>query len=153
MSKTVHLIVVGKLKDKNLEAIEANYMQRIKSPGLKLHEVKAKAESKTAEASEVIKKIQEISKDSQAHIVALSEFGKEYDSVSFSTKVFKLIEHSNKLIFIIAGAEGFSGELLEMANDKVSLSQMTFPHKLARILFIEQFYRAITIKNNHPYHN
>ena len=153
MSKTVHLIVVGKLKDKHLEAIEANYMQRIKSPGLKLHEVKAKAESKNAEASEVIKKIQEISKDSQVHIVALSEFGKEYDSVSFSQKVFKLIENSNKLIFIIAGAEGFSSELLNMAKDKISLSQMTFPHKLARILFIEQFYRAITIKNNHPYHN
>lgn len=153
MSKTVHLIVVGKLKDKHLEAIEANYLQRIRSPELKIHEVKAKAESKSLEANEVIKKIQDLSKDSPCNIIALSEFGKEYDSVEFSKKIFNLVEQNNKLIFIIAGAEGFSQELLSMAQDKISLSKMTFPHKIARILFIEQFYRAITIKNNHPYHN
>lgn len=153
MSKTVHLIVVGRLKDKHLEAIEENYLQRINSPDLKVHEVKARAESKNQEALEVLKKINDLTKDSPANIIALTEFGKEYDSVEFSKKVFDLIEKNQKLIFIVAGAEGFSSELLAMASHKISLSKMTFPHKIARILFIEQFYRAITIKNNHPYHN
>jgi 23S rRNA (pseudouridine1915-N3)-methyltransferase len=153
MSKTVHLIVVGKLKDKNLESIEDNYLKRIKSPELKIHEVKSRAEDKASEGTEVIKKVTELSKDGQAHVVALSEFGQEYDSVEFSQRLFDLVDYKNQLIFIIAGAEGFSNDLLDMVDQKLSLSKMTFPHKLARILFIEQFYRAITIKNNHPYHN
>lgn len=153
MSKTVHLIIVGKLKDKNLEVIEADYLKRIRAPLLKIHEVKARAENKDAEAIEISKKITELSTDGQCHLVALTEFGKEYDSIEFSNKLFDLIENKNKVIFIIAGAEGFSKELLSSVHDKLSLSKLTFPHKLARILFIEQFYRAITIKNNHPYHN
>lgn len=154
MSKSVHLIVVGKLKDKNLEMIEQDYLMRIKNPDLYIHEVKARAEDKVSEGKEVLKKIKEISKDSSAHIVALCEIGKERDSRDFSKWLFDKVENlSKKVIFVIAGAEGHSDEFMKLVNDKVSLSKLTFPHKIARILFIEQFYRAITIKNNHPYHN
>ena len=154
MSKTVHLIVVGKLKDKNLEVIENAYLKRIKNPDLKIHEVKARAEQKDAEGEEVLKKIKDICKDQQAHLVALCEVGKERDSVDFSNWLFDKVENLNKnIIFLIAGAEGHSDKIFNQVNDKISLSKLTFPHKIARILFIEQFYRAITIKNNHPYHN
>lgn len=154
MSKSVHLIVVGKLKDRNLEQIEQSYHVRIKSPELIIHEVKAKAEDKIAEGQEVLKKIKEISKESSAHVIALCEFGKEKDSISFSRWLFNKLEDSNKkVIFIIAGAQGHSDDIMQLVSDKISLSKLTFPHKIARILFIEQLYRAITIKNKHPYHN
>ncbi len=153
MSKTVHLITVGKLKDKNLEAIENSYLKRIKNPDLQIHEVKAKAENKDQEASVVLKKIKDISKDQTPFIICLSEFGKEYESPDFSKWIFNIIEEQKIVIFVIAGAEGHGAELLSAAQAKLSLSKLTFPHKIARIIFVEQFYRALTIKNNHPYHN
>lgn len=154
MSKTVHLIVVGKLKDKNLEKIEQDYLVRIKNPDLQVHEVKARAEDKNLEGQEVLKKIKDITKDSGAHIVALCEVGVERNSVQFSNWLFEKVENlPQKVVFVIAGAEGHSAEFMQQVSDKVSLSKLTFPHKIARILFIEQFYRAITINNNHPYHN
>src|SRR5690606_16208399 len=151
--KEAHLIVVGKLKDKNLEEIEKNYLDRLKTTPLLIHEVKAFAENKEAESEAVMKKIKDIA-PSGAHVVALAEKGREFDSLAFSEWVFKNLEYNQtKLIFVIAGAEGHSEAFLSFAQEKLSLSSLTFPHKIARILLIEQFYRAVTIKNKHPYHN
>jgi len=58
-----------------------------------------------------------------------------------------------ELIFVICGAEGPSQSLLDASNAKLSLSKLTYPHKLARLIFVEQFYRAMTINDGHPYHN
>lgn len=154
MSKSIHLIVVGKLKDKHLEQTEKNYVARIKNPEFHIHEVKAKAENKVAEGKEVLKKIKDLTKDGPAYIVALCEDGSQKDSVTFSKWLFEKLEQGHqKVIFVIAGAEGHSEEFMSSVCDKFSLSKLTFPHKIARILFIEQLYRAITIKNKHPYHN
>jgi 23S rRNA (pseudouridine1915-N3)-methyltransferase len=54
---------------------------------------------------------------------------------------------------MIAGAEGFSSEVLKLCQERLSLSELTFPHKLARIILVEQLYRAQTIRTGHPYHN
>lgn len=153
MSKSVHLIVVGKLKDKNLEQIEASYLKRIQNPKLHIHEVRSKAESLEFEGAEVLKKIKDLSKDSPSYIIALAEFGKEFDSPKLSSWLFSRLESQKNLIFLIAGAEGHSPDVMALCKEKLSLSKLTFPHKIARILFIEQFYRAITIQSNHPYHN
>ena len=151
--KIAHLIVVGKLKDRSLESIEADYLTRINGPKLQIHEVRANAEKMDDEAREVLKKINDVTKGQSAFLVALTEFGKEYDSPTFSSWIFDKIEQYQHLVFVIAGAQGHGSEFLEKTDAKLSLSKLTFPHKLARILFIEQFYRAITIKNQHPYHN
>ena len=153
MSNCVHLITVGKLKNKELESIEANYAKRINSPSLKIHEVKAKAENKEAEGKVVITKINELSKNNKAFSIVLTEWGTEYTSLKFSEFLFSKIAQSMNVVFIICGAEGPSQELLDHCDSKISLSKLTFPHKIARLLFIEQLYRAITIENNHPYHN
>jgi 23S rRNA (pseudouridine1915-N3)-methyltransferase len=153
MSKSLHLITVGKLKDKNLESIEDSYLKRINNPSLLIHEVRARAENKSQEGQEVLKKIKDIAKEQVPFIIALSEFGKEYESPEFSKWIFQKVETEKVIIFVIAGAEGHSDEVLNLAKSKLSLSKLTFPHKIARIIFVEQFYRAITIKNNHPYHN
>lgn len=149
--KSSHLIVVGKLKDKNLEAIEQDYLKRIKNPNLKIHEVKANAEDKEAEAEAVLKKANSLS--TNYHLITLTEFGKEFNSPNFSAWLFKLINENKDLIFVMCGAEGPGELLLSKTNEKLSLSQLTYPHKLARLIFVEQFYRAITIKEGHPYHN
>ena len=151
--KKVHLIVVGKLKDKNLEKLEQNFLQRISSLELRIHELKANALDKVSEGKLIQKKLAELAKTGHTLVVTLTESGKERDSHSFSRWLFERLENFQQIIFIIAGAEGFDDEVLDASQERVSLSKLTFPHKLARLLFIEQIYRAITIKENHPYHN
>lgn len=153
MASEVYLFVVGKLKDKNLESIEHDYLKRINNPKLKIIECKANAESKNQESHTLLKKIADTFKDKRPHIILLAEYGKEHDSRDFAKYIQIKMEQNSHLAFIIAGAEGHGDEILDAHHDKISLSKLTFPHKLARILFVEQFYRAQTILNNHPYHN
>ncbi len=153
MAKALHLIVVGKLKDPHLEALELEYLKRLLSPELIIHEVKASAENKDAEGEALLRKVRDLSQGGAAHLIALSEWGKKQTSVVFADWTKHLIEKPGKVFFLIAGAEGFSEEVLKTCHEKVSLSELTFPHKLARILLIEQLYRAQTIRSGHPYHN
>ena len=153
MSSKVSLIVVGKLKDKNLEIIENDYLKRIKDPKLSIHEVKASAENIEAETREILKEITKISKGKDYHLILLAEYGAELISVEFSSWLFNKVEKNSNVIFVIGGAEGHSEEIIAKSHDKFSLSKLTYPHKIARILFVEQFYRALTINTGHPYHN
>lgn len=150
MARELHLIVVGKLRDPHLEAVEADYLKRITNPPLLIHEVKASAENKEAEGEAILKKAKELG---ITHLIIMSEWGKKRTSVDFAKWTEELIEKQPKLAFVIAGAEGFSEEILKAAREKVSLSDLTFPHKIARVLLIEQIYRAQTIRSGHPYHN
>lgn len=150
MARELHLIVVGKLRDPHLEAIEADYLKRINNPPLLIHEVKASAENKDDEGEAILKKSRELNVN---HLVVMSEWGKKRTSVDFADWTRDLIERQSKVAFVIAGAEGFSEEVLKSAKEKVSLSDLTYPHKLARILLVEQLYRAQTIRTGHPYHN
>jgi 23S rRNA (pseudouridine1915-N3)-methyltransferase len=153
MARSIHLIVVGKLKDQHLEAIEADYLKRINNPELIIHEVKASAENKEAEGEVILKKIKDIAAGTPTHLVAMTEWGKRSTSVAFAEWTRVQFEKPAKIFFIIAGAEGFSEEILKSCQERISLSELTFPHKLARILLVEQLYRAQTIRSGHPYHN
>lgn len=153
MAKALHLIVVGKLKDSHLEAIENDYLKRINNPELIIHEVKASAENKEAEGEAILKKVRDISQGGSTHLIAMTEWGKRSTSVAFAEWTKGLIERPAKIFFLIAGAEGFSDEVLKSCQERISLSELTFPHKLARILLVEQLYRAQTIRSGHPYHN
>ena len=85
-------------------------------------------------------------------VVALDELGKAYRSIEFSNKIQYWLENSSNLYFLIGGPDGLSEEIINRANYVVSLSNLTFPHLLAKIILIEQIYRSICIMNNHPYH-
>lgn len=148
--KDLHLIVVGKLGDREIETLEKDYFKRITTPKLTIHEVKAHAEDLNKEAKEVLAKISDISKNENPHIVLLTEKGKQYDSVAFSKWLSSLYER-NTVIFIIGGASGHGEEVIKKSHSKLSLSELTYPHKLARLLLVEQIYRAQTIKAGHPY--
>lgn len=153
MARQLHLIVVGKLKDSHLESIESDYLKRINNPELLIHEVKASAENKEAEGEAVLKKVRDLTQGGAAHLIAMTEWGKVSTSVQFADWTKTLIERPAKIFFLIAGAEGFSDEVLKHCQERISLSGLTFPHKLARILLVEQLYRAQTIRSGHPYHN
>jgi len=87
-----------------------------------------------------------------AMLVLLDERGKQLDSKGLSSKVESWQLTGRDVYFIIAGADGVNEEVRNKADFLLGLSRMTLPHELARVLFLEQFYRACTILNNHPYH-
>lgn len=87
-------------------------------------------------------------------VVLLDERGKEMTSRDFSTYLDrKMITVSKNLVFIIGGPYGFSEEVYRRANEKLSLSKMTFSHEMIRMFFVEQIYRAMTILRGEPYHH
>lgn len=90
----------------------------------------------------------------QDYVVLLDEHGKEYTSKEFSAYIERKMHTVPKqLVFVIGGPYGFSPEVVARANEKISLSKMTFSHEMVRLFFIEQLYRAMTILNNEPYHH
>lgn len=87
-------------------------------------------------------------------VVLLDERGKEMTSREFATYIDKkMVSIPKQLIFIIGGPYGFSKAVYERANDKLSLSKMTFSHEMVRLFFVEQLYRSMTILRGEPYHH
>lgn len=87
-------------------------------------------------------------------VVLLDEKGKQYTSTGFSGYLAQKMQSGIKrLVFAIGGPYGFSEGVYGRANDKVSLSEMTFSHQMVRMIFVEQVYRAMTIMNGEPYHH
>lgn len=88
------------------------------------------------------------------YTILLDEKGKHFTSREFSQKLDHWMNTSVKKInFIIGGAYGFSDEMYALANEKISLSKMTFTHQMIRLFFVEQLYRADQILKGKPYHN
>lgn len=87
-------------------------------------------------------------------VVLLDERGREFTSREFSGYIDKkMVQGIKRLVFIVGGPYGFSPEMYARANEKISLSRMTFTHEMVRLFFIEQIYRAMTILRGEPYHH
>jgi 23S rRNA (pseudouridine1915-N3)-methyltransferase len=87
-------------------------------------------------------------------VILLDENGKEMGSKPFSDFIqSKMNSGIKRIVFVIGGAYGFSNEVISRANDKISLSKMTFSHQIVRLIFLEQLYRAFTIIKGEPYHH
>lgn len=87
-------------------------------------------------------------------VVLLDEKGRQYTSVEFSDFLAqKMLGGVKRLVFVIGGPYGFSEAVYRRANDKLSLSRMTFSHQMVRMIFAEQVYRAMTILKGEPYHH
>lgn len=92
--------------------------------------------------------------DKSDFVVLLDEHGKEYTSMQYSSYIQKrMLSGDKKVVFVIGGPYGFSQEVYDRANDKISFSKMTFNHEMIRLIFTEQLYRAYTIINHEPYHH
>ena len=86
-------------------------------------------------------------------LILLDEKGRSFRSVDFAQYLQQLESRVSHLIFLVGGPYGFSGKVYERAGAKLALSEMTFPHQLVRLIFLEQLYRACTINRNEPYHH
>lgn len=154
----VKLIVVGKTSFDYLKEGETVYenrlihytnYERILIPDVKSPKNFSNEELKKKEGEVILAKI-----TNQEYVVLLDEKGKNFNSVSFANWINqKINENVSILTFIIGGAYGFSRKLYERANQKISLSDMTFSHQLVRVIFLEQLYRAHTIIKGEPYHH
>lgn len=88
------------------------------------------------------------------HVVLLDEHGTERTSMDFSEWLQRrMASGCKRLVFVVGGPYGFSQAVYDRANEKISLSKMTFPHELVRLIFVEQLYRAFTILRHEPYHH
>nr|WP_286849039.1 23S rRNA (pseudouridine(1915)-N(3))-methyltransferase RlmH [Proteiniphilum sp. UBA5218] len=106
-------------------------------------------EQKNLEGEALLNRIQQ-----GDYVVLLDDKGNQYSSVEFSRFIEKkLYSVPKRLIFVVGGPYGFPDEVYRRANEKLSLSRMTFTHQMVRLVFVEQLYRAMTILNGEPYHH
>jgi 23S rRNA (pseudouridine1915-N3)-methyltransferase len=92
--------------------------------------------------------------DAQDEVVLLDERGKQFSSVGFADFIEKKnLSSLKRMIFVVGGPYGFSQRIYDRANQKISLSAMTFSHQMIRVIFMEQLYRAYTIIRGEPYHH
>ena len=88
------------------------------------------------------------------HLVLLDDKGKDFTSSKFAEKLQGwMLSSKKRLVFVVGGAYGFSEQVYQRGNEKLSLSKMTFSHQMVRLFFVEQIYRGYTILNNEPYHH
>ncbi len=107
------------------------------------------AELKSREGEKILQFIK-----NDDYIVILDDKGKEFSTIEFSAWIEKtLILQKKRLVFVIGGAWGFSEEVYKKADMRLSLSRLTFPHQMVRLLFLEQLYRAFTVIKGEPYHH
>ncbi len=154
----IKLILVGKTTEEYLNIAIEKYLKRLKFyvnfeiiiiPELKNVKKLNLEQQKEKEGKLILSKINKTD-----YIVLLDEKGKEFTSEKFAAWLNnKQINSIKTLVFIVGGPYGFSKEIYSVANEKISLSQMTFSHQMIRLLFVEQLYRAYTIINNEPYHH
>jgi len=154
----IKLFVIGKTNIEYLKIGENEYENRIKHycnfEEIIITDVKkggklSKNELKIREGDLILKNINSIDK-----VILLDNKGKNNSSNEFSNFLKENMLHSTKnLVFIIGGAYGFSEKVYNRANNKLSLSKMTFSHQMVRLIFKEQLYRAFTIIKGEKYHN
>lgn len=150
----IKLISVGKIKDKHLKALIDDYALKI-SRYHKLEMIEVKDESITTDEKKVLdteasRVMEKISNDE--YVILLDLHGKMMDSVSFANKIDQLFVHYSKITFVIGGSLGLGNELLNRANERLKLSEMTFLHQMTRLILLEQIYRGFKILNNETYH-
>ncbi len=154
----IALIVVGKTSQPYLTEGIDEYISRIKRympfelyviPELKNTRNLTMEQQKNREGDAILKTLQH-----SDCVILLDEHGKELTSLQFAAYIEQKQQSSaRRLVFVIGGPYGFSPDVYERCQEKLSLSKMTFSHQMVRLFFTEQLYRAMTILNNEPYHH
>lgn len=152
------LLLVGKTVNPHFISLIDEYAARLKHyvgfeiitiPELKNTKSLTADQQKRSEGELILRQLQ-----SSDHLVLLDEHGKTFRSIDFADWIQKKQNTvSKRLVFVIGGPYGFSPEVYARANEKISLSPMTFSHQMVRLIFVEQLYRAYTILNGEPYHH
>lgn len=132
----IKIIAVGKNRDKNLLALQDEYLKRCR--GWKV------------EIIETDDTISKIPKD--AFVIVLDERGQDIKTSQLSEKIAKAAETAKEIVFVIGAADGHSDEVRKRANLLLAFGKLTWAHMLVRAMLTEQIYRVWSLHNNHPYH-
>ena len=154
----IELIVVGKTDSKEVEALVEMYAKRVnrycRFSITTLADVRntrnmAPSRQKQLEGEAILKMVG----DGDC-LTLMDERGSQYTSIEFSQWLQKrMLSGVKRLVLVIGGPYGFSDDVYARADQKISLSKMTFSHQIVRAIFAEQLYRAFTILHNEPYHH
>ena len=153
----ITLLVVGKTTDPRLQSLIEDYQQRLKHyipfefvvvPDIKNAKTLSQEQLKSAEGQAILSFL-----TPAMDVLLLDEHGREFRSIEYADFLQKKMGSGRVLTLVIGGAYGFSKEVYNRANGKISLSQMTFSHQMIRLMAIEQIYRAMTILRGEPYHH
>jgi 23S rRNA (pseudouridine1915-N3)-methyltransferase len=154
----IQLICVGKMKERHYIAAAEEYIKRLGAYcRISITEVAETPLGKTPSEAEIsaalTQEYRRMKLPSRAAIIALCIEGEKTDSEAFSEKIAGYTSQGvSHLVFIIGGSNGLSTELKRRADMRLSMSDMTFPHHLARVMLLEQLYRAFTILQGGKYH-
>lgn len=149
------VVAVGRLKEAHWRAAADEYAKRLRPYAtVRVTEVADRdisrdaASARSAEADDVLRAL-----PPGAHLVALDEGGREMSSSELAAWLDALaVRGVSHVAFVIGGSSGLDPRLREAASESLALSRMTFPHQLARVLLLEQLYRAFRISRGEPYH-
>jgi 23S rRNA (pseudouridine1915-N3)-methyltransferase len=154
----ITLLSIGKTEDAYIKEGIDKYLKRLKHytklelfdlPELKNTKALTQEQQKAKEAELILKKVSPTD-----FVILLDEKGMELSSSQFAAYLNKkAISSTSSIIFVIGGPYGFDITVYQRANDKLSLSRMTFSHQMVRLFFVEQLYRAYTIIKGEPYHH
>lgn len=154
----IKLIVIGKTDEKYLKQGLAKYEDRLKHyakyemvviPDIKKGKKQNVELQQEEEGKLILSKVQ-----NSDHLVLLDERGKTFSSVQYAKHLEKkMVGGVSSIVYVIGGPFGFSKEVYNRANDKLSLSAMTFSHQMIRLFFVESIYRTFTIIRGEKYHN
>jgi 23S rRNA (pseudouridine1915-N3)-methyltransferase len=152
----VNLVCVGKIKEKYIENGMAEFVKRMKPYAkLSIIELKEDGNDKNRESS-IDKESDEIIRVIEKHrgyTILMDVNGRKFSSEGMAEKIENLtVTGSSTLNFIIGGSYGVSDKLKNVVDLKMSFSDLTFPHQLMRLIFLEQLYRWFSILNNGKYH-
>lgn len=156
----ITIIAIGKLKEQYLRDASAEYQKRLTSlcklsiielTPEKLSDSPSQKEIDNALAAEGKKIMEKIPKGAKIYTMCIE--GKQRTSEELSREIaYAPIEGTSTIVFIIGGSFGLSDEVKALSSNKLSMSKMTFPHQIARIMLLEQIYRSLQIEKGTKYH-
>lgn len=153
----IHIISVGKLKEEYLLAAEKEYLKRLQPYSkIEIHEIREESFTdkdpvdfiKEKEGKKILEKLEDL----KGLVVVLEEKGKQFISEKFAEQINKWKESYGDIIFVLGGPLGLSPEVVSRSQFSLSLSPLTFTHQMARIILLEQIYRAEMINHGRKYH-
>ena len=149
ISKTSEKYLIEGIQDYQKRMEHYTQFEIIEILNIKKAQNFSKSELMKKEGELILKQLQ-----NSDYVILLDDKGEDFTSVQFAKKLQGLLNSGKKrLVFVIGGAYGFSNDVYQKANEKLSLSKMTFSHQMVRLFFTEQIYRAFTILKNEPYHH
>jgi len=155
LSGQIDIIVVGKLRTRHWKAAQEEYLKRLQRyTRVKLIEVKDAVGQGIPDAVAMQQEGDLLLKASEnaSRRLALTPTGTQFDSLAFAGFLQKQVVTYGHLAFLIGGPLGFAPEVLAACHGEVALSTLTFTHELARVILLEQLYRAATIVGGEKYH-